>query len=69
MGATKWLWDVALKKGLKRIVQLLVAYLAALGINETTGVSIDTDKLTVATFGALEVLRNYLKVKRGVNWL
>jgi len=64
----KWLFTVAVKKIIKRSVQLLLAFISAEKIAEY-GVTIDATQLTIGTYAAFEVLRNYLKVERGINWL
>lgn len=63
-----WLWSIALKKGVSRVVQLTVAWLAAQGLGQF-GITIEVEKLTAGLFGALEVFRNWLKVKKGIKWL
>ena len=68
MGVEKWLWTIAVKKGVSRAVQLVVAWLVSKGIG-SLGVTIDTNQLTVATFAGLEFLRNWLKNKVGVKFL
>ena len=74
--AKQWLFSIAVKKGLKRGVQVAVALLVSKGIvtkAQTYGVTIDPDQLlaagTVALTGAFESFRNYLKVKKGLSWL
>jgi len=64
----KWLWSVALKKGLKRGVQ---AVLAIIGMERiaTYGVSVDPVVMTAGVYALLEVARNYLKNKQGWGWL
>lgn len=72
MGVRKWLLTVALKKGLKRIVPVIVAFLLGPKVAPTLGnlgVTLDATQLTVALTGGLEVLRNFVKHKMGVDWL
>lgn len=56
----QWLLRVALVKGVKRVIQLLVTWLTALGLSQY-GVEINPEKLTVVLFGLSESFRNYLK--------
>lgn len=57
-----WLWAVALKKAIGRGIQLVIAWVVALGLNNY-GVIIEPEKLTVALMMGLEMLRNWLKIK------
>ena len=68
MSVKKWLWSVAIKKGLKKAIQLLLAVLGTERL-QSFGVTVDTAQLTVGVFASLEVLRNYLKFKKGIGWL
>lgn len=64
----KWLWQVAVVKGVKNAVKVAVAWLTAHGLRQA-GVTIDEAQLTVFLVGVLEVARNFLKVKKGWAWL
>ena len=68
MGVEKWLWTIALKKGVSRAIQLVLAWLVSKGLNNW-GVTVDENQLTVAIFAGLEVLRNWLKNKVGVKFI
>ena len=63
-----WLFLVAAKKGLTQVV---VALLALIGADQLGGVDLETSQkvLIAVGIGLLNVLRNWLKVKRGVAWL
>lgn len=72
----KWVFSIALKKGLKRGVQVLIAIAVAKGVGPILanfGVQVDFAKLevelTTAVFAGMEVLRNWLKVKFNLGWL
>lgn len=72
----EWVFSIALKKGVQKAVQTLVALLTAKVSVDTLasmGVTVDSDKLlvggTALAMGGLEVLRNFLKVKFGMKWL
>lgn len=67
-GAKDFLFRIALRKAALKVIQLLVARLAALKLSQY-GVSLDPDAMTVALVGALEALRNYLKQKHGISIL
>ena len=64
----KFIWSIAIKKGIGRAVQLLVAWLGAQGL-EKAGVTIDSNQLTLALMAGSEVLRNLIKTKMKVKWL
>ena len=66
--AKKWLFSIALKKAVNRMVQLAVSYAIALQ-PQKYGISVNEEQLTVAVFGALEILRNKLKMRPGWEWL
>ena len=68
MGIQKWLWKIAAKKVVVRLVQFLVSWIAASKL-QSAGVTVDAVKLTAAVLAGSEVLRTYLKVKFGLNWL
>ena len=69
MGIKNWLIQVALKKGLKRIIGVIVAGLASSALVSKAGVTIDESQLTIGLVGVLEVIKNYLHHKVGVKWL
>ena len=56
------------EKVIKSGIQLGLAFVANLGLSQF-GVTIDPTVATVAIFGALEALRNVLKIKFGISWL
>ena len=56
------------EKVIKSGIQLALAFVANLGLAQF-GVTIDPTVATVAIFGALEALRNVLKIKLGLSWL
>lgn len=71
-----WLISIAIKKGLSRVIQVGVAAVAVwLGAHGAdlkkygVDVNLDTTAAIAAAVGGLEVLRNWLKVKKGVTWL
>lgn len=72
MNPKEWLLKVALKKVFTRVATLIVAYVATLGI-EKAGLQLDQAQaqqfLVGAMFAGLEMFRNWLKVKYGLNWL
>ena len=72
----QWVFGIALKKAVKRGVQVLVAFAVAKGIGPILanfGVQVDFSKLevelTTAAFAGIEMLRNWLKVKFNIGWL
>lgn len=67
---TKWLFGFALKKAVKRVVQLAVAYATASKLSQYgVDVKLDPELLTAALYGGLDMARNYLKVKYGLKFL
>lgn len=64
----EWLWQIALQKGVKRIVQLGIAWLMAQNLDKA-GVTINPEAATVAIFGGIEIARNWLKMKTGWKFL
>ena len=68
MGIKKWLIEKALKKAVKNVIKVAVAWLIANGLTEW-GVKIDVIVLTASVLAALEVGRNYLKVEKNISWL
>lgn len=63
-----WVFGVALKKGIMKVVQLLVAWLSAKGISFVFTVcgqsfASDVNGLTALFLFLLEIIRNYLKIK------
>ncbi len=74
--AKQWLFSIALKKGLTKAAQVglgaLAVWLAGhdsdlkkAGVN----INLDTAAIMAAIVGGLDVLRNYLKVKKGWTWV
>jgi len=66
--AGDWLFGVALKKVAKRMIQVFVAYIASKNISKY-GVEVNVETMTIALYGLLEGLRNWLKVRVGASWL
>lgn len=68
----EWLWQIAVKKALKRLLTVGIAYLVSLGLDKY-GIKIDVAQFQatafVAIYAAMEVFRNYLKNKVGVSFL
>lgn len=71
-GAKKFLLNVALKKGIQKVVQVGLAYLTSVGLTtamDAMGINLNVNKAefeawaTAAITGGLEVVRNWLKVK------
>lgn len=63
----QWLWTLAAKKAITRVVQ---TFLAAYGSHLAgAGITVDQSALIAALVGGLEVLRNWLKVKQGIRFL
>ena len=62
----KFLWRIALRKGVVSGVSAAVA-LIGLSTLKHWGIQVDQAALASAAIGALATLRNYLKVKRGLN--
>ena len=60
--------SILLKKVATRLVTLGVAWLSSKGLGNI-GITIDPTLATASIFGALEALRNILKVKFGLKWL
>ena len=70
----KWLWTIAIKKAIARGVQAVIAILAQAKVQAFlrgigVEVNIDPTLASAAVYGALEFLRNWLKVKVGVKLL
>jgi len=67
---SNWLLNVAIKKGLKRLVQIGVVWLAAVQIEDVgVNVEINQEIAFVALWSAAEVGRSWLKRKLGFDWL
>ncbi len=71
-----WLMSVCIKRGIKSGVIALTSFLGSLGaakVLEANGVTIDWGKfqvgVTASLCGGLEMLHDYLKVKKGITWL
>jgi len=65
--AAEFLWSIAMKKGAKKIAQVLIAWVSSLPL-ESYGVNVSFQEAAVvaAIAGMIEVLRNYMKQKMGV---
>lgn len=63
-----FLWKIAFEKATKKMVQLIISFLIAQNLGRF-GVTIDPNQMTIALFGLIELLRNWLKVKMNVRWL
>lgn len=68
MSIKTWIWTIALKKLLKRAVQLGLSFVGADAIAKY-GVTIDEAQLIAGLYLALEALRNYAKVTWGWKFL
>ncbi len=67
-GAREWLWGIAARKVMKRIAQFIIVLAARWGVQKY-GLDINEDALAIGLYGGLETLRNWLKVKKGLDWL
>lgn len=71
----EWLWKKALGSSAKRVVQAAIAYLGQSNVRAflgSIGVNVevvDPMLATAATYGAMEFLRSWLKVKVGLKFL
>lgn len=63
-----WLWHIALVKILKRLVQILVAWVIGHNLGRF-GITVDPIQLSAAIWAALEGLRNWAKIKYQLGWL
>ncbi len=75
-GAKEWLFNIALKKAIKRLVPwalgvALVFIKKANGVVDDAGLQISVDEAALAAgiSGVITMLQNYIKVKFGVEWL
>lgn len=71
-----WVWSIAVKKGIKSLVKLVVAFFTAGAIAPILGqlgITVDQNALqlglTALINSGLEVLRNYVKTKLGWNFV
>lgn len=66
----KWLLGVALKKVVKRVAQLAVAFAASKGLSEY-GFTGGEAEVTAAIYAVVELVRNFLKTKfpKQFGWL
>jgi len=76
MGIGNFLWRIAVKKGLKKLVLLVIAYLTGQQLAPTlvnVGVTLDPGQLelwlTGVSFVGLDTIRNWLKHKVGLKFL
>lgn len=69
-----WIISIALKKGLKSLVKLVLSFLSSVVVVKflsTLGITFQVDQnvltggLTLLVNSGLEILRNYLKIKFG----
>lgn len=74
--AKQWLFGIAVKKAVKRAIQVLIAFAVAKGVPAILsgfGVQVDAAKLevelTTACYAGIEILRNWLKHKFNIGWL
>ena len=72
----EWLMRVCVKRGIKSGVIALTSFLGSLGVAkvlEAHGVTVDWGKfqveMTASLCAGLEMLHDYLKVKKGISWL
>jgi len=68
MSLKEFVWSKLAAKAVKGAVQAALAGIGAARL-AAWGVQVDPIALTAALYGALEGLRNWLKHKRGVNFL
>ena len=63
-----WLFTVAAQKG---AIQLAIAIIAMVGVDKLGGVDVPTAQKVIVgvIIGALNIVRNWLKVKQGVKLL
>ena len=64
----KWLLTVAVKKAIKRVIVVAVAWTTAHGLGDI-GVNVNVDVLTASALGGYEIIRNWLKNSKGWSWL
>lgn len=64
----QWIWHIALTKVLKRLVQILIAWLIGHNLGRF-GINIDPIQLSAAIWALIEWSRNYLKVRFNLGWL
>ena len=64
----KWVVSIFLKKYAKRLILILIAWVAGHNLDQF-GVTLDEEKLSLAIWSGLELLRNWLKVRWGVKFL
>ena len=64
----KWVVSIFLKKYAKRLILILIAWVAGHNLDQF-GVTLDEEKLSLAIWSGLELLRNWFKVRWGVKFL
>jgi hypothetical protein len=74
--AESWLMRVCVKRGIKAAIIALSAYVTSHGLDAALlkhGVTVDWAVLQASSIAAacagLEMLHDYLKVKKGISWL
>jgi len=68
MTLKKWLFNVFIKKAIKRGIQIVIAFVAGSKLAQM-GVTIDETALSAGIWTALEAGRQWLKVKYEWNWI
>lgn len=63
-----FLWRIAIKKAAARGVQMAAAFIASRLFVEL-GVEVPQEVVAAAVMAKLEILRNYLKIKKGWDWI
>ena len=58
----EWLFGKSLKKAIAKGVTLLVSYVMGLGLQQY-GIDINQEAFTAAVYMALEMVRNFIKIK------
>lgn len=78
MGVQEWVFNIALKKGVKTLASVVVAWVTSVAITSILqgyGINVQVDKatleagMTALLTGGIEMLRNFLKTKYGIKFL
>jgi len=59
----EWIWQKGVVKGVSIVVKAGVAWFLATNIDETFGISVNPEAMTLGILGLMEIGRNFLKVK------
>ena len=70
----EFIWKIAVKKAISRAIQAFISILASTKVSSFltsigVGINIDPTLLAASLYGAIEYLRNLLKIKYGVKFL